>query len=448
MNIVKEELDNLNARLKVTVEPTDYQDKVEKVLVDYRKKASVPGFRPGKVPAGMVRKMYGKSVMVDEVNKILQEGVYKFIVDEKLDILGNPLPVDTDINWDEEGTLEFSYELGLKPEFEVKLSAKDKLTYHKIKADEEMIQRSVEDYTKRFGKMEEVAKSEDKDLLFGEFVQLFEGKPVENGIQHSASLALDQITDEKTKKAFIGKKVGDTAEINVKTAFDQPSTAASLLSIDESLLNDITGEFTFTIEKISRLLPAEMNQDFFDKVYGEGEVKSEKEFRERVAQEIEQYFVAESDRKFQNDCIEYVIDKTKFDMPAEFLKKWLNSASEKPLTFEEIEADYDKYEKTLRWQLLEAKIMEEHGIKLEAEEVKAECKKLITQNFAQYGQPAPEGEEMDKIVEQVLQNEEESRKLQDQLISVKMTNFFKETVKVKEEEKSWDDFIKLANSNS
>lgn len=445
MNIVKEELDNLNARLKVTVEPSDYEAKVEKVLSDYRKTANIPGFRKGKVPAGMVRKMYGKAVLVEEVNKLLQEEVYKYIMDEKLDILGNPLPIDTEIDWDQDGALEFAYELGLRPEFEVKISGRNKLTYYKIKADKEMIDKSVEDYSRRFGKMEEVKEVANKDLAFGEFVQLFEGNEVENGISHKASVAVDMIKDEAVQKAFIGKKIGDSLTLNVKEAFENMTDVASMLNTKAEELENITGEFKFTIEKISRLIPAELNQELFDKVYGEGEVNSEEEFRAKVAGEIEQYFVAESDRKFQNDAIEYLIEKTEFDMPVEFLKKWLHSASEKPLTFEEIEKDYENYEKTLRWQLIEAKILEDNDIKLEAEEVKEETKKLITQNFAQYGQQAPEGPEMDQIVERVLQNQEESRKLQEQMIGAKVLAFFKETFKIKEEEMSWDDFLKLAN---
>ncbi len=448
MDIVKEQVDDLNAKLKVKVEPADYKEKVDQTLKQYRKQANIPGFRKGKVPAGMVKKMYGKAVLVEEVNKVLQDEVYKYILGEKLSILGSPIPVDTEINWEtEEEGFEFEYELGLRPDIEVKISGRNSLPYYKIKASDEMINRSVEDYAKRYGKMEEAEDVKETDLCFGSFVQLdAEGNELEGGIQHQASVAVDLITKEETKNDFLSAKKGDTLSFNVKDSFENMTDIASMLNIDKEQLEMITGDFKFTIEKITRLIPAELNQELFDKVYGEGAVDSEEAFRNRIAEEIETHFVQESDRKFFNDAVDYLIEKTKFDMPHEFLKKWLQTSGEKPITAEEIEKDYEQYEKTLRWQLIESQVMEDNDLEVTEEDMKEETKKIIGSNFAQYGQPAPEGKEMDDIVSRVLSNQEEARRVQEQLVNAKIMNHFKSTFKLKEKETSWDDFLKLASS--
>lgn len=448
MNISKENIDSLNAVLKVELSAADYQERVAKVLADYRKTADMPGFRKGKVPMGIVKKRYGIPVKVEEINKILSDSVSKYIMEEKLDILGNPLPKEVEtVDWEKQEDFVFEYELGLAPEFEVKISKRNKLDFYKIKADDDMINRYAEDIAKRYGKMSSPEKVEEKDLIYGTFQELDEnGNAVEGGITNQASISLDTVKTKKLKNEFIGSEKGAVIVLDPKRNFENDTDAAAMLNIDKDAYANLKAKFSFTIDNISRMEPAELNTELFDKVYGEGTVKDEKEFRSKIANEAEAMFVGESDRKLQNDAVDFLLEKTSFALPEEFLKRWMQSVSEKPVTLDEIDSDFEGYKKSLKWQIIENKIAKENEIKVSREEAIAETKKLIAAQMAQYGQVAPEEEMLEQYAQQVLSNKEEEKNIYDRAFTSKMTAFFKESFKLNEKEISYTDFVKLAQA--
>ncbi len=448
MNISKENIDSLNAVLKIELSAADYQERVATVLADYRKTADMPGFRKGKVPMGVVKKRYGIPVKVEEINKILSDSVTKYIVDEKLDILGNPLPKESEqIDWERQEEFVFEYELGLAPSFEVKISKKIQLDLYKVKADKAMIDRYAEDIAKRYGKMSSPEKVEEKDLVYGTFQELdSEGVALEGGITNQASVSLDALKTRKLKNEFIGSEKSTVVILDPKKGFENDTDAAAMLNVDKEVYATLQAKFSFTIDNISRMEPAELNTELFDKVYGEGVVKNEKEFREKITLESENMFVGEADRKFQNDAVDYLLEKTSFDLPEEFLKRWMQTVSEKPVTLDEIEKDFEGYKKSLKWQIIENKIAKENNISVSREDAVAETKKLITAQMAQYGQLSPEEEQLEQYAQQVLENKDEEKNIYDRLFSSKMTDHFKSSFKLKEKEISYEDFVKLAQA--
>jgi trigger factor len=444
MNITQEKIDALNAKLKVQLSSEDYQEKVEAVIVNYRKTASIPGFRKGKVPMGQVKKMIGKSVLVDEVNKLLQEAIYKHITENKVEVLGNPLPLTSEVDWDNATDFEFEYEMGLAPEFKVTLDKKSKFDYLQIVADKKMVDHYVTDMAKRYGKMTQPEKSEKTDLMMGEFTQLDgEGNALEGGINHTSSVALDIIQDKKAQKALVGLTDGDEVKLHITKDFS--NDAHHMLNIKKEELETLDADFTFKVNKISRMEPADMTQDLFDKVFGKDTVKSEKEFRVKVKEEVEKSFEGESDNKLKNDVILHLIKKTKLSLPDTFLKKWLVATNEQGLTEEQVEQEYEQYSKSLKWQLIENKIIKDNELEVKNEDVISHTKELIVSNFAQYGQPAPEDKKLEEIAVQVLGNEEERKKVYNQLYDVKTMSLYKEKFSLKNKEVTYDEFVKLAS---
>ena len=444
MNITQERIDDLNALLKVQISAADYQDKVEAVIKNYRKTANIPGFRKGKVPVGQIKKMYGKAILVEEVNKLIQEAIYNYITENKIEVLGNPLPTTTDLDWDNTTDFNFEFEMGLSPAFEVNMDKKSKFDYYKIEADKKMVDHYTSDMAKRYGSMTNPEKSEKADLIMGEFTQLdLEGNVLEDGINHSASVALDIVSDKKAQKVLTGVTKDDEVVVKITNKFS--SDVAHMLNISKEDAKILNSNFRFKIKSISRMTPAEMNQDLFDKVFGKDEVKNEKEFKAKIKEEVEKSFVGESDNKLKNDVILHLIDKVNLELPDTFLKKWLVQTNENGLTAEQVEAEYEQYSKSLKWQLIENKIIKDNDLEVKNEDVVAHTRELIVQNFAQYGQPAPEDKKLDEIAAQVLTNEEERKKVYNQLYDAKTLMLYKEKFKLTEKTVTYDEFVKLAS---
>ena len=444
MNITQERIDDLNALLKVQISAADYQDKVEAVIKNYRKTANIPGFRKGKVPVGQIKKMYGKAILVEEVNKLIQEAIYNYITENKIEVLGNPLPTTTDLDWDNTTDFNFEFEMGLSPAFEVNMDKKSKFDYYKIEADKKMVDHYTSDMAKRYGSMTNPEKSEKADLIMGEFTQLdSEGNVLEDGINHSASVALDIVSDKKAQKVLTGVTKDDEVVVKITNKFS--SDVAHMLNISKEDAKILNSNFRFKIKSISRMTPAEMNQDLFDKVFGKDEVKNEKEFKAKIKEEVEKSFVGESDNKLKNDVILHLIDKVNLELPDTFLKKWLVQTNENGLTAEQVEAEYEQYSKSLKWQLIENKIIKDNDLEVKNEDVVAHTRELIVQNFAQYGQPAPEDKKLDEIAAQVLTNEEERKKVYNQLYDAKTLMIYKEKFKLTEKTVTYDEFVKLAS---
>ena len=436
MNITKENIDTLNAVVKVEISVDDYQNKVTEILNNYRKKADVPGFRKGQVPMGMVKKQYGKSVMIDEVNKLLQESLNNFLVEEKLDILGNPLPkMKDDFSWETEN-YSFEFELGLAPEFEVDLDAKKKITQYNIVADDELIDKEVENLQKRFGKLISKEAVEKGDTIVGAFVN------EEKEIDKKSTIEEGTIKGKANQKKFLGKKVGDVIDLKSKGLFDDDHKLMGALGLSHDEIHGLDIPLTFTIEEINVTELAELNQEFFDKIFGTDKVKSEEELRTRIKEDSEAQFQTQGDQQLLNAVTEYLVENTKFDLPAEFLKKWLAVAGENPISPEQAAVEFEKSEKGLRYQLIEGKILKENNLQINIEELQDFTKGFVKAQMAQYGQLNPEEKELDDIVQRVLSNEDEAKRLQEQLVSKKLLDFYKEKITFKVKEVNYDKFVK------
>ncbi len=436
MNITKENVDALNAVVKVDIVAEDYQTKVTEVLQDYRKKANIPGFRKGHVPMGMVKKQYGKSVMIDEVNKLLQESLNKFLTEEKLDILGNPLPrVQDDFSWDTE-SFTFEFELGLAPEFTVDLSAKKKITQYNIVADDELIDKEVENLQVRYGKMNSVDAAAETSNVTGTFVN------EEKEINKKSTIALKDIKGKVNLKKFVGAKVGDVLELKTKNLFNDEHKLQNALGVSHDDVHGLDIKVSFTIEEITETELADLDQELFDKLFTDGSVKSVTELRARIKEDAEKQFQAQADQQLLNAVTEYLVENTKFDLPAEFLQKWLATAGEKPMTAEEAAAEYAKSEKGLRYQLIEGKVMKDNDIKIDYAELVEYAKGFIRSQMAQFGNTNPEEKELDDIAGRILSNQDEAKRLQEQLISHKLLTFYKENITFKTKEVSYEGFIK------
>ncbi|AWM14010.1 trigger factor [Flavobacterium sediminis] len=436
MNISKEQVDALNAIVTVAISKEDYADKVEKVLSDYRKNANIPGFRKGQVPMSLIQKQYGKSVLFDEVNKLLQSSLNDYLVEEKIDILGNPLPkVTEDFDWDKDD-FTFEFELGLAPEFTVDLEAKTKVTKFDIEADDKMLDEQVERIQKQYGKLVPQDKVAEDSSIRGTFSN------EEKGINNAANITLDIFKDKKTAKQFVGKKVGDVVTLATKGLFDDDHKLMDYLKISHDDVHGLDISVDFKIEEINEVEKAELNQELFDKLFGEGKVTSVEELKAKIKEDAEAQFAQQADQKFLNDVIESLIENTKFELPAEFLKKWIQTVGENPLTIEQAEEEYSKSEKGLRYQLIENKIIADNNLQIQFEDLKAHTADLIKKQMAQFGQLNPSDEEVEGIVARVLSNQEEVKRLSEQVMSEKMLDLFKEKVGAKSKKVNYDQFIK------
>jgi trigger factor len=436
MNITKENVDSLNAVIKIDITATDYKEKVETILQDYRKKSDIPGFRKGHVPMGMVKKQYGKSIMIDEINKMLQESLNNYLTEEKLDILGNPLPkANEGFSWDTED-FSFEFELGLAPQFDVDLSAKKKITQYNIIAEDSLIDKEVENLQTRFGNIIQKEEAVASSSITGAFVN------TEKEIEKKSTVLISDIKGKANVKKFVGAKVGDVLELKSKNLFEDEHKLVGALGLAQEDVKDVDIALTFTVEEVTETELAELNQELFDKLFGEGTIATVEELRGKIREDAENQFKQQSDQQLLNSVTEYLVENTKFDLPSSFLKKWLATASETPLSEEKATEEFEKSEKGLRYQLIEGKVMSSNDIKIDFAELKAYAKGFIKSQMAQYGNMNPEEKELEDIANRVLGNQDEAKRLQDQLVSKKLLDFYKEAITFNEKEVSYDAFVK------
>lgn len=436
MDITKENIDALNAVVKVDVIADDYQPKVDKILADYRKKADIPGFRKGHVPMGMIKKQYEKSVMIDEVNKLLQDSLNKYLTEEKLEILGNPIPrIQENFSWDTKN-FSFEFELGLVPQFEVNLTSKKKITQYVINADKSLIDKEVENLQSRYGKMSAVDIINEKTNVTGTFVN------EEKNIENKSTINLSDVKGKANLKKFVGGKVGDVIELKTKGLFSEESKLMGALGLTKDEIDGLNIKVLFTIEETTEIELADLDQELFNKLFTDGSVKSVTELRNKIKEDAEKQFQQQADQQLLNSVTEFLIDNTSFDLPSEFLQKWLATAGEKQLTPEQAAEEYNKSEKGLRYQLIQEKILKENDIKLDYEELKNYAKGFIKTQMAQFGNMNPEETELDDIANRILGNQDEAKKLQDQLLSQKLMTFYKEKMTFKTKKVNYEGFIK------
>src|ERR1019366_4487819 len=446
MNITQENIDELNAVLKVKVVAEDYLPKVENALKEHQKKASIPGFRPGKVPTGMIKKMYGKSILVDAINKLLNDSLTNYLKENKIELLGNPLPKagsEHSIDWDNQKEFEFLYEMGLAPKFNVELSAKDKFNYQTVKIDENLINKYVSDIAKRYGNVENVDLSAAEDLLNGDFVELDStGEIKPGGIFKTSSIFLDRVKDEATKKSLIGLKKDDKVILDAEKLSDSPVDIASMLGIEKEAAEKLTSKIQFTVKNISRLNASELNQELFDKIYGVGTLTTEEEFKTKIKEELSTMFVNDSERKLYNDVVEHLMNKINFNLPTEFLKRWILAVNDKPVTPEQIETEFEGYSKGLKWQLIENKIIQDNNIEVTNQEVIEYIKQMILEQMGKYNPTPMSEDDLNQTAQRVLSNKEEAKKLYEKLYGEKVMTLFKTKFTLENKELSYDDFFK------
>lgn len=447
MNIVRKDHDSVNATITISIEKADYSEKVEKTLRDYRKKATIPGFRPGMVPMGLLKKMYGKSILADEINKMLSDELYKYIRENNIGILGEPLPNEEEqkeINFDTQENFDFSFDLGLAPDFEVELNKKDKVKFYQIAASDEMVNNQVKSYTGRYGKYIQEEAVEEKDMVKGLIVELEGGQAKEDGIQVSdAVLTPAYMKDEASKNSFLGKKVGDQVTINPKTAFENEAEIASLLKLKKEDVAGMDADFLYTIESITRYHEAEVNQELFDKVYGDGVVTSEEEFIGKIKATIEDQLVQDSNYKFGMDAREALVKKYEsLVFPDAFLKRWLLMTN-KELTADKIDEDFPKMIADLKWQLIKDKIARANNVQVENEDVQAYGRQIARAQFAQYGMTGLDDAILDNYAKDMFKNEEQLRNIVDRVAENKVIDVIKNAVKLDTKEVSIEEFNKM-----
>lgn len=451
MEIVRENIDELNAILKVKIVKEDYNESYEKALKNARKQVQMPGFRPGQVPASVVKKKYGISILSEELDKLLNQALFDYIKENDLDVLGQPLPqsnTSQEADWKNPNDFEFSYEIGLAPSFEVKLTKKEKHVYNKVKVDSELVDKQINDFAKRYGKLVSIDKSEDNDMIMASFRELdADDKVLEGGFTHSSTVSIEFTEDKKAKKKLTGLKVGDSLIIDPITISRGAADLAAMLNISKEAAEKFDKNVELTVTEVKRMEPANVDQELINKIYGEGTIDGVDALRAKIEDEMSAMFSNDSDRLFKKDFANKTIKKLDLTLPNEFLKKWIG-ISNKEVTAEQIEAEYDQYAESLKWQLIENKIIKDNDLQVSNDEAVEYTKELLGNQYAQYGMMIPEEKEFNKMVMTVLGNEEEGKKIYDALYDKKVLTYLKDSVKVDEKELSYDEFVKVASAEA
>ncbi|WP_426090912.1 trigger factor [Flavobacterium sp. DSR3-2] len=435
MDIKRVAIDAVNETIVMTVVHMDYKGQVAKRINEKMPLATVKGFRKGAVPKDLVEKQYGKAIKQEEIQKVVDLALERFVQSERLNLLGTPLPkVDEHFSWDAE-ELVFEYEIGLVPNFELDLEAKNDIVKYVVSADDKMIEGQVERIQKQFGTAipQEVVAA-DSDVT-GTFTN------EEKEINNATTIAADLFKDKATFDLFIGKKVGDVVTVNTKDLFEDVHQLMDVLKVSHEEVHELAVDVNFTIEAINTAELAELNQELFDKLFGAGTVSSLGELKAKIKEDAETQFAQQADQKLLGDVTEFLIESTKFDLPAEFLKKWLQTVGEKKLSPEEAEVEYVRSEKGLRFQLIEGRAMAQSDIKITFEDLKTFTTKNIRQQMAQFGQTNPTDEEVQGIVARVLSNQDEVKRLSDQVVAEKLLELFKEKANPTTKEVTYDEFI-------
>ena len=447
MDVKIKNIDALNAVMTIKITNEDYEGPYNTSLKKYRNQIQLPGFRKGHIPTSVIKKKYGPSILAEEIDKLLSESINKHINENKINILGNPLPKNDEnlqIDWKNPGDFEFEYDLGIAPEFELNLPGKDKYAYHKVKVDDKLINKQIEDFARRYGKLSLVDEAAEKDMIMASFKELdTNDQVVEEGFAHNSTVSVEFVEDKKTKKKLLGLKASDVLTIDPRLLSKNEADMAAMLGIDKDRAAAYNRNVQLTVTEVKRLEPANVDQGLFDKILGEGEVKTEEEFRNRIAEDLEKMFKGDSDRIFKKTVSDTLIKKLKLNLPDDFLKRWI-LATNKEATEDQLNNEYEQYAKGLKWQLIENKIIRDNDIKVESDEVLTRTKELLGSQYSQYGMMIPADEELTKAAQNVLSNQEETRKIFDMMYDQKVTTFLKDTLKIADKSVDYDAFIKLA----
>lgn len=442
MNITKEKVSDLNSIVKVKLSPEDYQQRVDSQLKDLQRKASMPGFRPGKVPVGMVKKMYGKSVLAEEINKVLNNSLSEYISTNSIEILGQPIPAlnqNEQIDWENQKEFEFSFELGHAPEFNVEIE-NEAFEYKMIKVEDTLIDKEIEDMQRRYGKVSNPEKVEQNDLVFGDFVELdSEGNELESGIKKTSTIATDKIKSEQAMSNLLGLSKGDHVIIDPHALTSNTTDLAAMLGITGQQAESLSSNFKFTVTNISRVEPAELNAELYNKIYGDS-VTSIEEFRAKIKSEMSSMFNADSDKFFLNRVVAGLVKKYDLQLPEEFLKRWLLVTTEKEINAEQIEKEFPVYAERLRTQMVINKIIRQNGIEVKEQDIRDFVKDLVAKQFASYNGTEMEESDLEETVTRVLKNEKEYNRIVEKMYDDRILNFLKSKLKLNFTEVSFEDF--------
>ena len=449
MDITKEAVNDLNAIIRINLKEEDYINQVNSELDNYRKKASMPGFRPGKVPMGIIKKMYGKSVLAEQVNKKVSEGLNNYILENKLNILGYPIPnaeKNTTIDFDNQKDFDFYFDIGLAPEFDFELNDTIKVPYYKIKITAKEVNKAIDDMKVRFASEEELEKAEEiTDAVQGLFTEVDEnGNAVENGVRNEGFFRIEDIKLKTIQNKLLGCKKGDKIMINLMKAFKDEQKVKSLLNLHDGPEEKLASDYELEIKTILRIKEAELNEEFFAKVYPNEEIKDEKAFKKRLKEDLAKHYARDTDRQFLADTINEVIEVTGLELPDEFMKRWLMENNQGKITMEQLEEQYDSYAKTFKWQLIESKLQEQFGKDIQVTE--EEVRNTVKAYFNTMGGDAESNPQIDAIVDSVLQNEEERRRIYNDLLDEKFIHVFKNNVTIEEKEVDSEKFFEIASN--
>ena len=437
MKITLNKKNKLSGIISIEIDKNDYEQKVNDVLKRYSKTAKIPGFRKGFVPIGLVKKQYGNAVKVDEINKLLDSSLKKYIHDEKLDILGGPIPhMDNDINWDSE-IINFDFEIGYTPEFKINLKPKKPILKYEVKADKKMVDGQIKNIQSQYGKLISKPKVENNSEITANF------NCATDEINNSSMFKTESLKPSFLKR-IIGLKVGnELTEIGSKI-FKENYELSRNLKIELEKAKKFKSEVSIKIEEINEREMADLDQDLFDKVFGKNSVKSVTEMKNKLSEDFVKQFQNQVDQKLMNDTIEYLIESTKINLPSEFLIKWMKLSSENKISIDEAKSEYEKSEKGMKYQLIESKIIIDNDLQVNFEDLKSFTTDLIKNQMLQYGQAIPDEKEVDGIVARVMSNKDEIKRLTEQLTSTRILNFFKDNFNYKTKKVSYDEYIKEA----
>ena len=440
MNITKVEKEQGAALLRIVVEESDYAAEVEKMLRDYKRKANIPGFRQGMVPMGVIKKMYGKGAVAEQAYRKASNAAFEYLQSEKIDYIGDVIPAEEqgDFDFENNTTHEFVFEYGVAPKYDVKLTAKDKITYHKIKIDKKMHESFLDNYLRRYGSLKEVEKVKKDEAL---------NVTLDNGELRveEAYVGLISMSDED-RKPFIGKKVGYKTEVNINELYKTPAQRASILGVKEAELEGINPVFSLEITKIRQFANPELNEEFFKMAFPEGNVTNEEELNAYVDAQIEAELKRESDYLFTFAVRDFLIEKAALAMPTEFMKRWLYTINEGKFTMEDIEKDFEGFIKMFTWNYIQRQIITAEQINVTEEEAVAEAKDLAAMQFAQYGMPNAPEEMVANFAKNILDNKEQKQHIYEKLYEQKVIASIRSKVKVTEKAISADEFAEIARS--
>lgn len=448
MNVSLKNIDAVSGIVKLEIVKADYAEQVEKSLRNFRQKANVPGFRKGMVPMGMVKKMYGKHVLVEEVNKLVSENLFSYIRENKLNILGEPMPNESEqkpINFDTQEDFEFCFDVALAPEINITLSKSDKLPYYEVAIDDEMLNQQIDAYTANFGTYDKAEEVEEKDMVKGTVAELENGSPKEGGIVvEDAVLMPAYMKDEAEKAKFVGAKVNSVVVFNPNKAYEGAEVEiSSFLKVDKEAVAGITGDFSFEITEITRHQKADMNQELFDKVFGEGVVTSEEEFKNKIKEALTDQFTPQSDYKFLLDAREVLVQKAgEMKFADDMLKRWLVATNENT-TAEKIEEDFPKMIEDLKYQLIKENLVKSNNLKVEDADIEAFAKRVAQAQFAQYGMLSVPEDVLANYAKDMLKNKQTLQNIIDRAVEEKLAAWLKEQVELDVKEVSTEEFGKL-----